>query len=279
MARRVIRRRRPSGSRVIRRAARPAAAEAVRAAPQPVEPTGTPILMATTNTMRNQIVPKLSVMDDIVLSGLADSPETAIKMLVQEHPEVVILDMDFGGPLIGLDTAKLMQKTRIRAAIVMLVSELDPEEMKSNARLFGSSWSYVKKTTAGKVDVLQMVLKSASRGVQWIEPSLTRVLAAIWKVADEARDLEAARSAAEPATITSPTKLKNARFETPVASGTPAASAEEEVDLDTEDLDEIAPGIKTKSTSEAETDGLNIAKVSVGHGGRGQNVGKVRRTG
>jgi hypothetical protein len=82
--------------------------------------------------------------------------------------------------------------------------------------------------------------------------------------------------------VTSPTKIKNARFETPAESGasvSPAASANEEADPDVEDLGEIAPGIKTKSTNEAETDGLNIASVSVGHGGRGQNVGKVRRTG
>ena len=141
--------------------------------------------MATTNTMRNQIVPKISVMDDVVLSGLAENPAAAIKMLVQEHPEVVIMDMDFGGPLMGLDTAKLMQKTRIRAAIVMLVPELDPDEMKQYARRFGSSWIYVKKTTPGKVDVLQMVLKSTSRGVQWIEPSLSGELASIWKIAED----------------------------------------------------------------------------------------------
>ena len=186
-------------------------------------------------------------MDDVVLSGLADSPETAIKMLVQEHPEVVILDIDFGGPLVRLDTAKMMQKTRTRAAIVMLVPELDPIEMKPYARRFGSSWSYVKKTTAGRVDVLQMVLKSASRGVQWIEPDLSRQLAVIWKVDDEARDLEAARSATEPVAVTSSTKIKNARFETP--ANTPVRS-ESEIDIeDVEDQDEIAPGIKTKSTS------------------------------
>ena len=261
---------------MVRRAARPAAAAPVQAAPQPAEPTGIPVLMATTTTMRNQIIPKISGMDDIALSGLADSPETAIKMLVQEHPEVVVMDMDFGGSLVGLDTAKMMQKTRTRAAIVMLVPELDPDEMKPYARRFGSSWSYVKKTTAGRVDVLEMVLKSASRGVQWIEPDLSRQLSVIWKVADEARDLEAARSAAEPVTVTSPTKLKNARFETPE---TPPEELDVENDLDVEDPDEIAPGITTKSTNEAETDGLNIESVSVGRGGIGQNVGKVRRTG
>jgi len=124
-----------------------------------------------------------------------------------------------------------------------------------------------------------MVLKSASRGVQWIEPDLSRQLAVIWKIAEEARDTEAARSAVEPVVVTSPTKIKNAKFETPVAAPETAASADGEVDLDVEDPDEIAPRIKTKSTSEAETDGLNITSVSVGHGGVGQNVGQVRRAG
>jgi DNA-binding response OmpR family regulator len=105
--------------------------------------------------MRNQIVPKLSVMDEVLLSGLADSPETAIKMSVREHPEVVILDMDFGGPMVGLDTAKLMQKTRTRAAIIMLVPELDPVELKLHARRFGSSWSYVKKPRQAKSTFLK----------------------------------------------------------------------------------------------------------------------------
>ena len=59
MARRVIRRRRPSGSRVVRRAARPAASAQAQPVLQPVEPTGIPVLMATTNTMRDQIVPKI----------------------------------------------------------------------------------------------------------------------------------------------------------------------------------------------------------------------------
>jgi hypothetical protein len=124
-----------------------------------------------------------------------------------------------------------------------------------------------------------MVLKSASRGVQWIEPDLSRQLAMIWKIADEAHDTEGARSVAEPVAITSPTQLKNAKFETPAAAAERVTSADEKVEPDVEDPDEIAPGIKTKSTSEAEIDGLNITSVSVGHGGIGQNVGKVRRAG
>jgi len=94
-------------------------------------------------------------MDDILLAGLADSPETAIKMLVGEHPEVVIMDMDFVGKMAGLDTAKMMQKTRTRAAIIMLVSDLDPVEMKPYSRRFGSSWSYVKKPLLAKSTFLK----------------------------------------------------------------------------------------------------------------------------
>ncbi|HIF71005.1 MAG TPA: response regulator transcription factor [Dehalococcoidia bacterium] len=277
MARRVIRHLRPSGTRVVRRSKRAAAPEAASAQQaRPAEPERSPVLIATSKGVRNLILPKLSMMNDVSLAGLADSPESSFKMLVQERPEVVILDMDFGGDFIGLDTAKTMQKTKVRAAIVMLVPELDPEQLKPYARRFGSSWSDLKKTTSGRVDVLAMVLKSAVRGVQWIEPELIRPLQALCKVADEARDLEARRSTAEPAIVRSPSTIKNAQFGEPK---TPVNSEDGELNLTEENPDEIAPGIKTQSTNEAETDDLKISSVSVGHGGVGQNVGKVRRTG
>ncbi|MBT3995658.1 MAG: response regulator transcription factor [Chloroflexi bacterium] len=276
MARRVIRRRRPSGGRVIRRVAKnPARVASKEAVSSAVEPKGTPVLMATTNNTRNLILPKLAAIADIQLAGLSDTPATALKLLVQEHPEVVVFDMDFGGSFIGLDTARMMQKTRIRAAVVMLLPELDIQELHRESRRFGTSWSYVRKTTAARVDVLETVLKSAARGVQWIEPALSRPLATIWKVAEEARDLEAVRDAAEPVPVTSRTKIKNAKFAEPEPMAV-------DPDIDVDEIfeeDEIAPGIKTKSTSDPGTDGLNITSVSVGHGGIGQNVGKVRRTG
>ena len=276
MARRVIRRRRPAGSRVVRRVVRGAAPVAPKpaAAPNPAELGGSPVLMATSNLVRNLILPKLAAIDGISLSGLADSPENALKMLVQEHPEVVVFDMDFGGPFVGLDTARLMQKTRIRAAIVMLVPELDVEILRRESRRFGSSWSYVKKTTAARVDVLEIVLKSAMRGVQWIEPDLSRPLASIWKIAEEARDTEAARSVDVPVTIRAPGKLKTANFSAPEPTPPASDDADDEID----DQDDVAPGIKTSSTKDAETDGLKITTAAIGHGGIGSNVGRVRRS-
>lgn len=277
MARRVIRRRRPSGSRVVRRVARSAAPaeRQVAKSSAAVEPEGSPILMATTNLVRNLILPKLASVPGITLAGLADSPENALKMLVQEHPEVVVFDMDFGGEYVGLDTARMMQKTRTRAAIVMLVPELDVEELRLQSRRFGSSWSYVKKTTAARVDILETVLKSAMRGVQWIEPELSRPLSSIWKIADQARDLEAAKAEAEPIPVTAPAKLKSAKFSAP----DPAPPSTDAIEDDFYDDDEVAPGIKTKSTKDAAVDGLKITTAAIGHGGIGSNVGKVRRTG
>lgn len=233
--------------------------------------------MATSNLVRNLILPKLATISDIRLAGLADSPENALKMLVQEHPEAVIFDMDFGGDMVGLDTARMMQKTRTRAAIIMLVPELDPEVMRPESRRFGTSWSYVKKNTAARIDVLETVLKSAVRGVQWIEPELSRPLASIWRVAEEARELEAAKEIAEPVAVKSPSKLKSAKFAPPEQ---PEPVEETDVDGDPfADEDEVAPGIKTSSTDDTDYDDLNITSVSVGHGGIGQNVGKIRRAG
>ena len=80
---------------------KPAAGGPSKAAPlpKPSIPQGSPILVATTNQMRNLVLPKLATFDDISLVGLANSPENALKMLIHGHPDAVISDSDFGGPL------------------------------------------------------------------------------------------------------------------------------------------------------------------------------------
>jgi hypothetical protein len=52
--------------------------------------------------MRNLVLPKLEAFDAISLVGLANSPENALKMLIYGHPDAVIIDSDFGGPLSAL---------------------------------------------------------------------------------------------------------------------------------------------------------------------------------
>lgn len=269
MARRIIRRRRPAVSRrvVVSRQA-PAAAQAAPRIPQaPAKPEGSPVVVATSGAVRNLVLPKLALIDDVSLVGLADTPSNALKMLIQEHPEAVILDADFGGPFNGLDLAKTMQKTRSQAAIIMLLPDLDAEQMKTQSRRFGTSWSYLRKNTAYRAEILDIALKSSIRGVQWIDPDLTRPLNAIWKIADQARDLEAKAALSEP-DIYAPSP----------ANQPPKIDEAAEIGAES-DPDEIAPGIKVKSTNENDYDGLNITSISVGKGGIGSDVGKVRRAG
>lgn len=240
--------------------------------PRPIVPEGSPTLVATSNSVRNLLLPKLTTIDGISLVGLADTPDNALKMLIQEHPDVVILDVDFGGPFEGLDIAKMMQKMWSQSAIVMVVSELDPVLLKKKARRYGTSWSYLKKTTMARGDILAVVLKSASRGVHWVEPELSRPLAELWKVAAQARDLESKQVEQNPV----PVSIKS-----PPSPRLPetAESEDEDEEADVESEDEIAPGIELKSTNDPKADGLDITSVSVGRGGIGSGVGKVRRTG
>ena len=280
MGRRIIRRRRPATSRrvVVRRSApvdAPQTAQPARAA----GPEKSPVMVATSNSVRNLLLSKMATIKGVALAGIADSPENALKMLMQEHPDVVILDADFGGPFEGLDTAKMMQKMRSQSAIIMVVSELDPVALKSKARRYGTSWSYLKKTTVSRADVLQIVLKSASRGVQWIEPELSRPLAEIWKISAQARDLEAKQSVDEALVFAKPSSFREGS----------AIDEEEEVAVEFDDdgvvdvklksTDEAAPGVDLQSTDDFEDEGINLTSISVGKGGVGQGVGKVRRTG
>jgi len=257
------------------------------ALPQPTERKGSPLLVATTNSVRNLVLPKLAAVDEIAISGLANTPEDALKMLIQDHPDCVLLDIDFGGELVGLDTAKLMQRTRAQAAIIMIVPEISSEFHHSKARRFGTSWSYIKKSTATRENLLGLALKSAARGVQWIEPELSRPLAELWQVANQARDLDARRSSTEAVTVT--TSIGRKALKNSVTPTTASDKSQEPVDMDAIELGddqadesveaEMAPGIDVQSTLDNEIDGVDVTTVSVGKGGIGRGVGKVRRAG
>lgn len=264
--------------------------ESSRAAPlpRPSAPQGSPILVATSNLVRNLVLPRLATFDGISLAGIANSPENALKMLIQEHPDAIIIDSDFGGPLEGLDTARLMQKTRSQTAIVMLVPELDLDDHFSEARRFGSSWSYIKKTTATRENLLEIALKSSVRGVQWIEPKLRRPLADLWRIAAGARDLDArlAAEASVPVTTSLGRKSMNNAVDPTIELNSEKGPVDDEqvekaFDVDPEDKydDEIAPGIDLKSTNDPVSDGFDVTSVSIGRGGVGHDVKKVRRTG
>ncbi|MCZ6538691.1 MAG: hypothetical protein O6922_02540 [Chloroflexi bacterium] len=293
MGRRIIRRRRPATSRrmVVRRSV---TADASGTAPlrKGSEQKKSTILVATSNSVRNQILSKLATFDEVTLVGMAKSPDDALKILIQEHPDAVILDTDFGGDLVGLDTAKLMQKTRAHAAIIMLVPEIDPEVHHAVARRFGTSWSFMKRTTAARENVLSIALKSSIRGVQWIEPELSRPLAELWKVAGQARDLEARQLTVEPVAISTSLgrkSMKNSVNQADPAESTPkpvpteasneAKSVEPEGEQpDDKFEDELAPGVELNSTLDPEVEGFDVTSVSVGKGGIGRGVGRVRRT-
>ena len=170
----------------------------------------------------------------------------------------------------------------------MLVPELDTQNHFAEARRFGSSWNYIKRTTATRENLLDVAIKSSVRGVQWIEPALRRPLADLWKIGAEARDLEARRSEIEITPV--PTALGRKAMTNSVESSSIANSAPAPVDAeqvekafglrpDADHKEEIAPGIDLKSTNDPEAGGLEVTSISVGQGGIGKDVKKVRRTG
>ncbi|MDA1280372.1 MAG: hypothetical protein O3B95_10110 [Chloroflexi bacterium] len=262
MARRIIRRRRPSSPQrgVIRRSGSSEAAFGTRET-STVEPVGVPVLLAMSSSIRSRVLPKLANMKELSLSGAANTPAEAVNILIRDHPDVVMLDIDFGGPLEGLDLAKMMQKTRPSTAIVMLVSDIDATVFHGKARRFGTSWSYLRRNSAARAETLESTIKSAIRGVQWIDPELTRPLSQLWKVASEARDLESKRVIAEPAI------LKNARTRKPV----PVLQDDEEFESGIDD--DLEPDEADNSPG----DGLKITSITVGNGGIGQRIGSVRK--
>jgi len=155
----------------------------------------------------------------------------------------------------------------------MLVPELDTQNHFAEARRFGSSWNYIKRTTATRENLLDVAIKSSVRGVQWIEPALRRPLADLWKIGAEARDLEARRSEIEITPV--PTALGRKAMTNSVESSSITNSAPAPVDAeqvekafglrpDDDCKEEIAPGIDLKSTNDPEQTGLRLPRSQLG---------------
>ena len=183
--------------RKIRRVRRPTSTQpgrtpaAVTAAPGTVqEPSGTSILVVAPTALRTLFVSRMVAFEGVRLAGVAETEAQALERVVKDRPDVAVIDMNLTEPLSGLHLARNIQKVASKTGILILVKSLEGIDLRSEARTFGSSWSYMWKAMLEDLPNTEAVLKSVGSGVRWVDPQLKRVLAKVWNIAAQARDLE-----------------------------------------------------------------------------------------
>ena len=108
--------------------------------------------------------------------GGAQDRDSAIERAVLLRPDVVIVDIDLGYELGGIDTAFALRKVNPAIGIVIVSPYSDPERLAMIPTGLGLEWSYVLTATARAPELLARAIQGASWGIPYIDPRIDRSL-------------------------------------------------------------------------------------------------------
>ncbi len=108
--------------------------------------------------------------------GGAQNRETAIERAVLLRPDVVIVDIDLGYELGGIDTAFALRKISPTIGVVIVSPYSDPERLAMIPTGLGLEWSYVLTSTARKPEMLAKAIQGSSWGIPYIDERIDQNL-------------------------------------------------------------------------------------------------------
>ncbi|MBO8142701.1 MAG: response regulator transcription factor [Firmicutes bacterium] len=108
-----------------------------------------------------------------VIGDFADGP-AALRHIPSLRPDVAILDIELGGPVHGVQLGIRLRHELPNLGIVLLSNYSYPEFLNSVPPEMAPSWSYLLKTSAADVDVVQRAVLGARDGCRVVDPQLSR---------------------------------------------------------------------------------------------------------
>ncbi|MCH8116087.1 MAG: response regulator transcription factor [Chloroflexi bacterium] len=108
--------------------------------------------------------------------GGAQDGDTAAERMVLLRPDVVIIDIDLGYELGGIDTAFALRKINPTIGIVIVSPYSDPERLAMIPTGLGLEWSYVLTATARNPELIARAIQGASWGIPYIDERIDRSL-------------------------------------------------------------------------------------------------------
>lgn len=108
--------------------------------------------------------------------GGAQDRDTAVERAVLLRPDVVIIDIDLGYELGGIDTAFALRKINPSIGIVIVSPYSDPERLAMIPTGLGLEWSYLLTATARTPELLAKAIQGASWGIPYIDERIDRSL-------------------------------------------------------------------------------------------------------
>ena len=114
----------------------------------------------------------LNYIPDVEVVEVVSDGRSAINLANQLHPDVILMDIELGGPPNGIDAALEIKEQHPDIGIVILSSHR--ERKYTSQVLLGetSGWSYLLKQSVKEIDTLARAIHGAASGLVVMDPAV-----------------------------------------------------------------------------------------------------------
>ena len=106
--------------------------------------------------------------------GDAANGEDAIALAEKLQPDVVVMDIELGGGLNGMEAANLIKRSRPGTGIVVLSKHKDRQYIASIPQDQAAGWSYLLKQRVNDVGALVRAIEGAAAGMIFIDQDVLK---------------------------------------------------------------------------------------------------------
>ena len=120
---------------------------------------------------RQMLHAQLSADPELEVIGEADNGEEAIELARSLMPEVMLMDIELGEGITGIEAGYTIKSERPATGIVLLSNHKTKQFVVSSG-----GWSYLIKRNVRDIDTVLRAVKGAAWGMLVIDPTLTETL-------------------------------------------------------------------------------------------------------
>lgn len=131
--------------------------------------------------IRVMIVEDQALMRDLLRAALGSYPtvqvvataadgKQAVRLAGEHRPDAIVMDIDLGPGMSGIEAAQAIKGTRPEVGIVILSSHKDKQYLESVADGRGGGWSYLLKQNLHNTDALARAIEGSTWGLVTLDP-------------------------------------------------------------------------------------------------------------
>lgn len=112
----------------------------------------------------------------IEVVATADNGHDGIQNAYQYRPDAVIMDIDLGEGMTGIEAAQKIKEVRPEVGIILLSSHRDKEYLQAVAEGHGGGWSYLLKQNLQDTATLVRAIEGSTWGLVTLDPTIIEQL-------------------------------------------------------------------------------------------------------